>query len=362
MNIKTALVVDDSRVARLTLSKLLKGRSIQVEQVNSAQEALDYLNKIHPDVVFMDYLMPDMDGLEATRLISTNPATASIPVVICSAEEAGGIVHKAEGQGAWGFLTKPAPEERLDTLLQELSQKTPINQPFQPPVPVSAATAPAGAITLQDVQREALAAAETVWQQSAQDRLRRLIDESVRSLFESQRGTLEQSTLEGAKKAAREMAESVAEISAKTIARQVAQEVAGEAGANAARAAAETVARREARAASKQLAESIRHELDIRFDEIVNDEAQRETLMHTVSSVAAQTAESVARSTANAAVEALRVQHRDSERSKSEGQMNTLVEIKAEAQQTISAARKLLLVSGLVLMLSMGSTLMVFLR
>lgn len=360
MNIKTALVVDDSRVARLTLSKLLKGRSIEVDQVNSAQEALDYLNKKHPDVVFMDYLMPDMDGLEATRRISSNPATASIPVIICSAEEADGIVHKAEGQGAWGFLNKPAPEERLDTLLQELSQKTPITHPFRPSVPGLVTSAPATPITLQDVQGE-ISAADPVWRQWTEDRFRYLIEESVRSLFESQRAALEQSTLEGAKTAAREMAESVAEISAKTIARQVAQETAGEAGANAARAAAETVARREARLTSKQLAESMRHELDIRIDEMVNDESQREAMMHTVSAVAAQAAESVAKSTAHSAVEAMRIQLRDSERSKSEEQMNVLVEIKAEAQQAISTARKLLMVSGLVLMLSIGSTLLVFL-
>nr|MDQ2697014.1 response regulator [Pseudomonadota bacterium] len=83
MGIKTALVVDDSRVARLTLSKLLKERGIDVTQAGSAREALEHLKHHRPDVVFMDFMMPDMDGLEATRHISENPVTAQIPVIIC---------------------------------------------------------------------------------------------------------------------------------------------------------------------------------------------------------------------------------------------------------------------------------------
>lgn len=361
MSIKTALVVDDSRVARLTLTKLLKERSIEVEQANSAQEALGYLKKHHPDVVFMDYLMPDMNGLEATRLISTNPVTATIPVVICSAEETAGIALQAENHGAWGFLTKPAPEERLNQLLEKVSQKAPITQSPMPAPAISANT-----ITLQDVERKAMETAESLWRRSAADMVRGVVEESVRSLFETQRSAFEQSILEVAKKSARETAESVAEISAKTIARQVAQEVAGDVGAKAGHTAAETVVRRQIKQSAEQTIAAVRHELDVRFDEVIDSGAQREELIQAAKAAAVQVAESVTKDVAHTAVvEIMRTQqqHMNVEKGRAEGQINAVVEeIKAEAQRTISLAKKLLVASGVVLMVSMGSTILLFLR
>ena len=100
MAIRTALVVDDSRVARFTLAKLLKSRGIQVDLADSGEQALEYLKSSQPDVVFMDYMMPEMNGLETTRAITANPATASVPVVFCTGNDTAEDRRQAREHGA----------------------------------------------------------------------------------------------------------------------------------------------------------------------------------------------------------------------------------------------------------------------
>lgn len=88
MAIKNALLVDDSKVARFALSKLLEHRDMQVNMACSAEEALDFLSSNeHPDVIFMDHLMPGMNGVEATKAIKSNPNTAGIPIIMCTSQE-----------------------------------------------------------------------------------------------------------------------------------------------------------------------------------------------------------------------------------------------------------------------------------
>jgi CheY-like chemotaxis protein len=123
MAISNALVVDDSRLARLTLTRLLEKRQIQVEKATCAREALEALKTSKPDVILMDVTMPDIDGLEATRMITSNPETSSIPVVMCTAEDSEDARSKAQQCGATAFLTKPAGDENLDRVLKEIAER-----------------------------------------------------------------------------------------------------------------------------------------------------------------------------------------------------------------------------------------------
>ena len=59
-----ALVVDDSKSARLVLKRMLERHALHVDTVESAAEALDYLLHNRPDVIFMDYMMPDQQRAE----------------------------------------------------------------------------------------------------------------------------------------------------------------------------------------------------------------------------------------------------------------------------------------------------------
>lgn len=73
MAFKRALVVDDSRSARVALKKLLDEHDLDVEFAVSGEEALEFLDRELVDVVFMDHHMPGMDGLEAVAAIKRNP-------------------------------------------------------------------------------------------------------------------------------------------------------------------------------------------------------------------------------------------------------------------------------------------------
>lgn len=122
MAIKNALLVDDSKVARFALSKLLENREMQVNMAGSAEEALEFLNgDNHPDVIFMDHLMPGMNGVEATKAIKGNPATADIPIIMCTSKKSEGFMEEARNFGVYNILTKPPHNDGLNSMLDQLA-------------------------------------------------------------------------------------------------------------------------------------------------------------------------------------------------------------------------------------------------
>ncbi len=142
MAIKNALLVDDSKVARFALSKLLEGRDMEVNMAGSAEEALDFLNENkRPDVIFMDHLMPGMNGVEATKAIKGNPETAAIPIIMCTSKKSQSFMEEARNFGVYNILTKPPHTEGLSLVLEQLdSDETDGNLP-EPPEPGTAAGA-----------------------------------------------------------------------------------------------------------------------------------------------------------------------------------------------------------------------------
>ena len=103
---KRALVVDDSRSARVVLTRMLERYGILVDSADSAEAALDYLKDRRPDVIFMDHLMPGMDGLQAVREIKANPGLASIPIMMYTSQEGEIYSSQARASGAVGVLPK----------------------------------------------------------------------------------------------------------------------------------------------------------------------------------------------------------------------------------------------------------------
>jgi CheY-like chemotaxis protein len=122
MTIKNALLVDDSKVARFALSKLLETASMKVSMAGSAEEALDYLNHNDlPDVIFMDHLMPGMNGVEATKAIKSNPDLARIPIIMCTSKKSKEFEERARQFGIYNILTKPPQAQGLNFLLDQLN-------------------------------------------------------------------------------------------------------------------------------------------------------------------------------------------------------------------------------------------------
>ena len=114
---KRALVVDDSKSARLVLRRMLEKHGILVDTVESAAGALEFLVNNRPDVIFMDHMMPGMDGFEAVRAIKDNPRTATIPVMMYTSKGGDLYLGQARALGAVGVLPKTvAPAELYESL------------------------------------------------------------------------------------------------------------------------------------------------------------------------------------------------------------------------------------------------------
>jgi CheY-like chemotaxis protein len=117
---KTALVVDDSQVARHVLTKLLASNGVTADSAESAELALEYLKHHRPDVVFMDHNMPGMDGFQALEAIKANPATATIPVMMYTSQEGELYVGQARALGAFGVLPKALKPIEVNRVLKAL--------------------------------------------------------------------------------------------------------------------------------------------------------------------------------------------------------------------------------------------------
>ncbi len=132
MTIQKALVVDDSKLARVSLRKKLQQRDLEVTMAESGAGAIDSLDKELVDVVFMDHLMPQMNGFEAMHAIKENDNTRHIPVIMCTGKEEPGYLDEAVAQGAAGILPKPPAEEALSQALQEAEKAMCAAKPSEP--------------------------------------------------------------------------------------------------------------------------------------------------------------------------------------------------------------------------------------
>ncbi|MGH9310523.1 MAG: ATP-binding protein, partial [Vicinamibacterales bacterium] len=114
----TALVVDDSTANRRILASLLESAGASVLTAAGGLEGIELARTHRPDVVFMDLKMEDLDGLEATRRLVRDPATAAIPVIAVTASAFGNIRQIASDAGCVDYLSKPVRAELLFGMLQ----------------------------------------------------------------------------------------------------------------------------------------------------------------------------------------------------------------------------------------------------
>ena len=117
---KCALIVDDSKTARRFLGTLLQRHGIRVESAESAEAALEFLGDTRPDVIFMDHMMPGMDGFQAVRAIKNSPATATIPIMMYTSQEGELYVGQARALGAVGVLPKQIKPVEVSAMLESL--------------------------------------------------------------------------------------------------------------------------------------------------------------------------------------------------------------------------------------------------
>ncbi len=145
MAIQHALVVDDSKSARLILRRMLEKTGLSVDAVETAEEAMDFLRLRRPDVIFMDHMLPGMSGLEALERIRHNPSTVDVPVLMCTSTDTEDYRGQAKCAGAAGILTKPATADEIGRLLVEIEQGCAVAAPGVP-LAEHAATAPTATV------------------------------------------------------------------------------------------------------------------------------------------------------------------------------------------------------------------------
>jgi len=243
-----ALVVDDSRVARMTLSKLLVAHDLKVVELGSGEDALEYLrgDNVKPDIIFMDVMMGGMDGLTATQLIKAEDHLKHIPVVVCTGHDTDADRAKSQESGAVATLTKPPKAEALDAIIAELAQHiaiVPQADSASSPIDSTELLAELKTLVQQQLlptmQQELRQLAETVSRQVANDTAEHRIAEQLALLSNNQQpelnekvlltniiSTIEQDLLPKVHKDVREMAEDISrQIAADTAEQMVTEQV-----------------------------------------------------------------------------------------------------------------------------------------
>lgn len=117
------MVIDDSKTIRRTAETLLVGKGCTVLTANDGFEAMAKIADHQPHIIFVDIMMPRLDGYQVCALIKNNPRYRSIPVVMLSSKD--GLFDRARGRivGSDQYLTKPFTREELINAVSEHTVK-----------------------------------------------------------------------------------------------------------------------------------------------------------------------------------------------------------------------------------------------
>ncbi len=115
------LIVDDSPTQALSLSKILKKQGHEILTATDGVQGVEVAKAELPDLVLMDVVMPKINGFQATRQITKDPATQHIPVIIVTTKDQETDKIWGARQGAKGYIIKPVEEAALlETIKQFL--------------------------------------------------------------------------------------------------------------------------------------------------------------------------------------------------------------------------------------------------
>ena len=125
MTTPTILIVDDDPLIRkLILTTLQDVAGFALEEAGDGVAAIETAAAIRPDIVFLDYDMPRLNGIETCRRLRSDPVTADATIIMLTAISDQPAQDRAVGAGADLFLTKPFSPLRLLRLVDELGHGT----------------------------------------------------------------------------------------------------------------------------------------------------------------------------------------------------------------------------------------------
>ena len=114
------LIIDDSPTDVRVFTTLLERAGHVVHSVGNAEDGIERVRSQQPDLVIMDVIMPGMNGFQATRTLSRDPATANVPIVMISTKSMETDRVWGLRQGARAFITKPVNERDLLACINDL--------------------------------------------------------------------------------------------------------------------------------------------------------------------------------------------------------------------------------------------------
>lgn len=104
---KMILVVEDNQMNLELVTDILEAGGYRVVQAKSGNEALELATAEQPDLILMDIQLPEMDGLEVTRLLKKSASTRDIDIIALTAYAMRGDEAKARDAGCSGYIAKP---------------------------------------------------------------------------------------------------------------------------------------------------------------------------------------------------------------------------------------------------------------
>jgi putative two-component system response regulator len=120
MNKRPSVILVDDNMTNLATGKNMLKEKCQVYPAPSAAKMFELLERIRPDIIFLDIEMPEMDGYQALDKLKADTKTAAIPVVFLTARAGEGIREDALARGADDYIHKPFAAAALDALINRL--------------------------------------------------------------------------------------------------------------------------------------------------------------------------------------------------------------------------------------------------
>jgi CheY-like chemotaxis protein len=113
----TILLVDDELTFCAVMAEILESFGYTVIQAHDAQQAIEVLDRLDPDLILTDVMMPDLDGLSLIRHLRNGNSHHNVPIVVISAKATPGDIDAARQAGADACLPKPFSVQELHTTL-----------------------------------------------------------------------------------------------------------------------------------------------------------------------------------------------------------------------------------------------------
>jgi len=118
----TVLIVDDDRSARETLVAMLEKENYHLALAKNGFEAIQMAERLQPDLILLDIMMPGMDGFEVCRRIRSTASLAEVPIIILTALDDRGSLLQGIDAGADDFLTKPVDRQELAARVRTITR------------------------------------------------------------------------------------------------------------------------------------------------------------------------------------------------------------------------------------------------